>query len=132
MVGRYGLRDDQSSRIKDLLPRRKETVGVRAKDNRLFMEAAIYRCYAGIPRRDLPERFRDWNNIYRRHRKLSEVVVWQMIFESMSEDADNEHAVIDSTIVRAHQHAGGAKRGTKNKMHWEIERRLEHKNSCGM
>ncbi len=48
-----------TERIKDSLPVRKQTVGVTAKDNRLFMEALLYRYRAGIPWRDLPERFGD-------------------------------------------------------------------------
>jgi transposase len=40
---RYALRDDQWSRIKNLLPGREGTVGVTAKDNRLFIEAVLYR-----------------------------------------------------------------------------------------
>jgi transposase len=56
---RYALRDDQWDRIKDILPGREGHVGVTAKDNRLFVEAVIYRYRAGIPWRDLPERFGD-------------------------------------------------------------------------
>ena len=54
---RYALRDDQWDRIKDILPGREGHVGVTAKDNRLFVEAVLYRYRAGIPWRDLPERF---------------------------------------------------------------------------
>lgn len=112
MVKRYGLRDDQWQRIEHLLPGRKQTVGVTAKDNRLFVEAVLYRYRAGIPWRDLPERFGDWNNIARRHRRWSEGGVWERVFTYLAEDADNEYAMIDSTIIRAHQHAAGAKGGT--------------------
>lgn len=56
---RYALRDDQWERIKDILPGRSGHVGVTAKDNRLFVEAVLYRYRAGIPWRDLPERFGD-------------------------------------------------------------------------
>lgn len=115
MVRRYGLRDDQWDRMKELLPGRKETVGVTAKDNRLFIEAVIYRYRAGIPWRDLPERFGDWNNIARRHRRWSESGVWKRVFERLAQDTDNEYAMIDSTIVRAHQHAAGAKGGIKRR-----------------
>jgi transposase len=115
MVRRYGLRDDQWDRMKELLPGRKETVGVTAKDNRLFVEAVIYRYRAGIPWRDLPERFGDWNNIARRHRRWSESGVWKKVFERLAQDADNEYAMIDSTIIRAHQHAAGAKGGIKRR-----------------
>lgn len=54
---RYGLHDDEWERIKDMLPGREGDVGVTAKDNRLFVEAVLYRYRAGIPWRDLPERF---------------------------------------------------------------------------
>ena len=107
---RYGLRDDQWERIKDLLPGRKETVGVTAKDNRLFVEAVLYRYRAGIPWRDLPERFGDFRVIHTRHSRWSRKGIWKTIFEVLAKDADNEYAMIDSTIVRAHQHSAGAKK----------------------
>lgn len=115
MVRRYGLRDDQWTRIEGLLPGREDTVGVTAKDNRLFVEAVIYRYRAGIPWRDLPERFGDWNTIARRHKRWSDGGVWQRVFEHLAEDADNEYAMIDSTIVRAHQHSAGAKGGVASR-----------------
>ena len=115
MVRRYGLRDDQWERIEGLLPGREDTVGVTAKDNRLFVEAVIYRYRAGIPWRDVPERFGDWNKIARRHKRWSDSGVWQRVFEHLVKDADNEYAMIDSTIVRAHQHSAGAKGGTANR-----------------
>jgi len=108
---RYALRDDQWAAIEPLLPGRKETVGVTAKDNRLFVEAVLYRYRAGIPWRDLPERFGDWKNVHRRHARWAKTGVWQRVFEKISALPDNEYAMIDSTIVRAHQHAAGAKKG---------------------
>jgi transposase len=63
---RYALRDDQWDRIKDILPGREGHVGVSAKDNRLFVEAVFYRYRAGIPWRDLPERFGDPIKIHTR------------------------------------------------------------------
>ena len=65
MMRRYGLRDDQWERIEGLLPGREDTVGVTARDHRLFVEAVIHRYRAGIPWRDLPERFGDWKNGHR-------------------------------------------------------------------
>ena len=115
MVRRYGLRDDQWEKIEYLLPDRTDTVGVTAQDNRLFVEAVIDRYRAGIPWRDLPERFGDWTNMHRRHRRGSENGVWQRVFVHLAQDADHEYAMIDSTMVRAHQHAAGATGGTKRK-----------------
>ena len=57
MVRRYGLRDDQWDQIKHLLPGRADTVGVTANDNRLFVEAVLYRHRTGIAWRDLPAHF---------------------------------------------------------------------------
>ena len=63
---RYGLRDDQWERIKDILPSREGYVGGTAVDNRLFVEAVLCRYRAGIPWRNLLARFGDWKNVHRR------------------------------------------------------------------
>lgn len=108
---RYALRDDQWERIKDLLPGREGTVGVTAKDNRLFVEA-VYRYRAGIPWRDLPARFGDFRVVHTRFSRWSKAGVWKQVFQQLAEEADNEYAMIDATIVRAHQHSAGAKGGS--------------------
>jgi len=112
MVKRYGLREDQWQRIKDLLPGREGHVGRTAKDNRLFVEAVLYRYRAGIAWRDLPERFGDFRVVHLRHMRWSRSGVWQRIFEHLAADADNEYAMLDATIVTAHQASAGAKGGT--------------------
>ncbi|MBT7202915.1 MAG: transposase, partial [Deltaproteobacteria bacterium] len=104
---RYALRDDQWQRIEHLLPGRVGTVGVTAKDNRLFGEAVLYRYRVGIPY--LPERFGDFRVIHTLHMGWSKRGVWQRVFEVLAAEADNEYAQLDSTIVRAHQHSAGAK-----------------------
>jgi transposase len=110
MTRRYALRDDQWERIKDILPGRKGTVGVTAKNNRLFVDAVLYRYRAGVPWRDLPERFGLWKTVHKRFSRWAVSGVWQNLFNHLSSDADNEYAIIDSTIVRAHQHSAGAKK----------------------
>ncbi len=107
---RYGLRDDQWERIKDLLPGRPGTVGVTARDNRLFVEAVLYRFRAGIAWRDLPERFGNPIRVHIRFSRWARSGVWQRVFEHLAADADNEYAMIDSTVVRAHQHSAGAQK----------------------
>lgn len=84
------------------------TVGVTAKDNRFFVEAVWYRFRAGIPWRDLPERFGDFRVVHTRFSRGSKSGVWPRVFQVLSEEADNEEAAIDATIVRAHQHRAGA------------------------
>jgi transposase len=110
MARRYALRDDQWLRIEDLLPGRDGQAGVTAQDNRLFVEAVLYRYRAGIPWRDLPERFGDWKNVHRRFSRWADSGVWQRLFQTLAAEADNEYAMIDSTIVRAHQHSAGARK----------------------
>jgi transposase len=107
---RYGLRDDQWDRIKDFLPGREGHVGGTAADNRLFVEAILYRYRAGIPWRDLPERFGDWKNTHRRFRRWCESGVFERIFKILASDSDNEYMMLDSSIVRAHQHSAGARK----------------------
>ena len=107
---RYGLRDDQWDRIKDLLPGRAGHVGVTARDNRLFVEAVLYRYRAGIPWRDLPERFGNPIRVHTRFSRWAKSGVWQRVFAVLASEADNEYAMIDSTIVRAHQHSAGAQK----------------------
>ncbi len=108
MTRRYALRDDQWERIQNLLPGCQGTVGRTAKDNRLFVEAVLYRYRAGIPWRDLPERFGDFRVIHTRFSRWSRSGVWERVFQVLAKDADNEYAMIDATIVRAHQHSAGA------------------------
>ncbi len=105
---RYGLRDDQWNRIKDLLPGREGHVGVTARDNRRFVDAVLYRYRAGIPWRDLPARFGRCKAAHTRFSRWAASGVWEKVFKHLSAEADNEYAMIDSTIVRAHQHSAGA------------------------
>ena len=107
---RYGLRDDQWARMEHLLPGRVGHVGGTARDNRLFVEAVPYRYRAGIPWRDLPERFGSWKNTHTRFSRWAKSGVWARVFAALSADADNEYAMIDATIVRAHQHSAGARK----------------------
>ena len=81
-----------------------------AKDNRLFVEAVLYRYRAGIPWRDLPQRFGDFRIVYTRFSRWARTGVWESVFKHLAQEADNEYAMIDATIVRAHQHSTGAQK----------------------
>lgn len=97
-----------------ILPGREGSVDGTAADNRLFVEAALYRYRAGITWRDPPARFGDWKNVHRRLRRWCESGVIERIFRYLAADHDNEYMMIDSTIVRAHQHSAGAlKKGAR-------------------
>ena len=107
---RYALSDQQWETIRELLPGRPGHVGVTAGDNRRFVEAVIWKYRAGVPWRDLPERFGDWKNVHRRFSRWAQSGVWDLVFAALIKDRDNEYLMIDTTIVRAHQHAAGARR----------------------
>ena len=112
MAHRYALRDDQWKRIEAMgLPGERGHVGVRARDNRRFVEAVLWRYRSGSAWRDLPERFGNFRKVHTRFSRWSKSDVWRRIFEDLAQDADNEYAMIDSTIVKAHQHSAGAKKG---------------------
>jgi transposase len=97
-MDRFVLRDDQWDRIKDLLPGKAGDCGVTAKDNRLFTQAVLWMGRTGAP----------WHNVYVRFERWRETGVWQRVSTAVSRDPDMEELMIDSTIVRAHQHAAGA------------------------
>jgi transposase len=78
--------------------------------NRLFVEAVIWKFRSGAPWRDLPERFGDWKNTHKRFSRWAESGVWENLFKVLADDPDNEYAMIDATIVRAHQHSAGARK----------------------
>jgi transposase len=118
---RYALRDDQWERIKDLLPGREGQVGVTAKDNRLFIEAVLHRYRAGSAWRDLPTRFGDFRVVHTRFSRWAKTGVWEKVFQHLAMDADNEYAMIDATIVRAHQHSAGAKKGGSQRQKQSVE-----------
>src|SRR5215471_2769586 len=109
MHHRHALSDDDWGRIKDFLPGRAGTPGVRALDNRLFVDAVLWIGKTGAPWRDLPERFGDWNAVWRRFDRWAKQGVWQRVFAAL-QDPDLEWLILDSTIIRAHPHAAGAKK----------------------
>ncbi len=109
---RYALRDDQWLKIKDFLPGREGHVGGTAPDNRLFVDAVVYRYRTGIPWRDLPERYGGWKATHRRFRRWCESGVFARILGVLALAADAEYMSIDSTSVRAHQHSAGAQKKT--------------------
>jgi transposase len=116
MERRYALRDDQWQRLEALgLPGGRAHVGVTARDNRLFVEAVLYRFRAGIPWRDLPERFGNWHRVYVRFNRWSKTGIWQKVFAQLAKEPNNEYALIDSTIVRAHRSAAGARKKGQTK-----------------
>ena len=102
------LRDDQWERIAFLLHGKPGDSGRSGNDNRLFVEAVLWVGRTGSPWRDLPVEFGPWNSAYVRFARWSDKQVWHKVFVVLRQDADFEEVFLDSTVVRAHQHAAGA------------------------
>ena len=109
---RHALRDDQWVKIKDFLPGREGHVGGTAANNRLFVDAVIFRYRTGVSWRDLPDRFGHGVAVHRRYRRWCESGVFARVFAELAIEADAEYMSLDSTSVRAHQHSAGAQKKT--------------------
>jgi len=110
---RRELTDAQWQRIEQLVPGKKGDRGRHGEDNRRFVDAVLWVARAGAPWRDLPEDLGKWNSVFQRFRRWAKKGDWERIFNALIENPDFEYLIIDSTIVRAHQHAAGAKGGAK-------------------
>lgn len=111
MRRRHELSDEQWSKVEPHLRGRAADPGRTGKDNRLFLGAVLWIAKTGAPWRDLPERFGSWNSVFQRFNRWCKRGVWQRLLKILGGDPDLEHLLLDSTIVRAHQHAAGAKGG---------------------
>jgi len=111
---RYELTDEDWKVIEPLLPGREGDPGAHGADNRLFVNAVIWIARTGAPWRDLPERFGEWNSVYQRFNRWSKAGVWERVFQAVR-SPDLEALLLDSTIIRAHQHAGGAAQKKRTK-----------------
>jgi putative transposase len=110
---RRELTNAQWRRIEHLVPGKEGDKGRHGEDNRLFVDAVLWIARAGAPWRDLPPAFGNWNSVFQRFRRWAKKGAWERIFKALVESPDFEYLIIDSTIVRAHQHAAGAKGGAK-------------------
>jgi len=101
------------SLFRQCLPRR----GRKARDDRLFLEALHHFATHNITWRALPERFGPWNSVWKRFYRLSKAGVFEDFFELLTAASDSAHLVqmFDTTIVRAHVSAAGAKGGRTNR-----------------
>jgi transposase len=93
------------------LPRR----GDKGRNDRLFLEALHYFAVHNVTWRALPERFGNWNSIWKRFWRLSQSGVFEMFFDTLASLSKSANLVqmFDSTVVRAHVSAAGAKGGRK-------------------
>ena len=116
MGNRGDLTNEQWERIEPLLPKSKTKRGRPAQDHRQLLNGMIWVLRTGAPWRDMPERYGKWTTIYSRFQRWRRAGIWDKMFAELQTALDVESIVdwevhfIDSTTVRAHQHAAGAKK----------------------
>jgi putative transposase len=115
---RYALTDELWAVMGPLVTRAKRHEGGQKPEvpDRVFFEAVLYWARTGVPWRDLPSEFGEWDAVYNRLRRWVHSGSLKALFELLTADpelGEVRRVLIDSTTVRAHQHAAGARRKKK-------------------
>ena len=129
MLKRYELTDQEWEQIVPLLPSNKAGRERPPKDNRQMLNAMVWLARSGAPWRDLPEHYGPWESVYSRFRKWIDDGVLDNIFRVLSLESELYELSIDASIVQAHQHSAGAKKGASERNRAQPQRG-KHKNPC--
>jgi len=113
-LNRHDLTDEEWERLVPLLPGHPRQ-GHRWNDHRTVINGILFRTRAGCPWRDLPPEYGNWKTVYGRHRRWSLDGRWAQILDELRAGCDEAEGAdwtlsADSTVVRAHQHAAGARK----------------------
>ena len=112
-MARGDLTDKEWAILEPLLPSERGRWARPAQDNRRFLNGMLHVLRVGCPWRDMHERYGKWNSIYVRFRRWAEQGVWDAMLETLVELGltDDWQHMVDSTSVRGHSQAAGAKGG---------------------
>jgi len=111
---RHDISDRVWEVLEPLLLGRPGTWGGNARDNRLFVNAVFWILRTGAPWRDLPPDYGDWKNTHRRFCRWRDKGVWERLLETLINDPNFEWLLVDSTHMKVHQHAAGARGGNQD------------------
>lgn len=118
---RHELTEAEWAKLAPLLPPQKPATGRPAEDHRRILNAILWKVRTGAPWRDLPERYGSWSTVHSRFRRWRLAGIWDRLFAAVQQQADAaghldwEVHFVDSTVIRAHQHAAGAKKGAQRR-----------------
>ncbi len=107
-MARKMLSNRQWKRIAPLLPGKPTDPGRTGSDNRKTLEGILFVMRTGVPWRDLPAEFGNWNTIHRRFRRWESKGVFDHIFDATKGNLDLRAVQVDGSFVKVHQHAAGA------------------------
>jgi transposase len=116
---RVELTDERWQRLEPLLPPERGRPGRPLKENRGVVSAILWVQRTGAPWRDLPPGHGPWQTAYSRFRRWTQRGIWTRALAELAQDVDDENLILDSTTVRAHQHAAGA-RGDPQARRWGV------------
>ena len=118
-IGRHELTDQQWAVLAPLLPPQRPKTGRPNADHRLIVNGLLWKIRTGAPWRDVPERYGSWHTLYSRFRRWRLAGIWDQVFAAIQQQEDAAghldwgNHFVDGTVIRAHQHAAGAKGGTQ-------------------
>jgi transposase len=121
MIRRGELTNQRWERLQPLLPAQKPNTGRPAHDHRTILNGILWILRTGAPWRDLPERYGPWQTVASRFYRWQRAGIWQRIFDALKQQADAVGQLnwllhfVDGTVIRAHQHAAGAKKGLRKR-----------------
>lgn len=107
----FDLSEVEWALISPLLPNKPR--GVARTDDRRVLNAIFYILRTGSPWRDLPERYGPYTTAYNRYNRWAKAGVWLRVFEALASASPQSMQLIDASVVRAHQHAAGGKKGAR-------------------
>ncbi len=122
-MGRGDLTDQQWQQLQPLLPLQKPPTGRPAKDHRSIINGILWVLRTGAPWRDLPERYGPWPTLASRFYRWRQDGLWDRLLRAVQQQSNIQGKVnwelhyVDGTMVRAHQHAAGARGKTQKMRH---------------
>ena len=117
-MARNLISDDEWAFFEGFIRAVRHPNGRKASNHRLVLDGIFWIARTGSPWRDLPEEFGKWSSVYRQFRRWTQAGIWDVMLEALNETGAGNDSVqmIDSTIIRAHQHAGALKKGMRTRV----------------